>query len=182
MRTNLSLNGLTLITPNVIRDNRGYFYESYSKKLVPEYDFVQANHVLSLYGTIRGLHYQNVTKNCVGQAKLVRATKGAILDVAVDIRRDSPTLGKSFKLILSEDNRNQLLIPVGFAHGYVVLSDIAEIQYLCSNYYDSVTESGILWNDKDLNIDWPKLSNIILSDRDMKNKTFAEYLDSDHNR
>jgi len=118
-----------------------------------------------------------VSYRCPGQAKLVRATQGTILDVAVDIRRWSPTLGKHVMVELSQTNRNQLFIPVGFAHGYVAMSSVVEVQYLCSNFYDSIAESGIKWDDPDFDIKWP--SNVsIVSERDKTNPSFKDYLKS----
>lgn len=171
----LELNGLILIEPTAFHDDRGCFYESYSQKWLPNVEFKQANHVISVKSVLRGLHYQKVTPTCEGQAKLVRATRGIVIDVAVDIRKDSSTLGKWFAVELSEHNRRQLFIPVGFAHGYAVMTDIAEVQYLCSNYYDAETESGIAWDDPQINIDWP-LIDPLLSKRDQNNQSFADYL------
>ncbi len=174
----LELDGLKLITPDVYSDERGFFYESYSRHWFPEVEFVQANHAQSKCGVIRGLHYQAIKPRSPGQIKLVRVTCGKILDVAVDIRKQSPTLGKWIMVELSEENKQQLFIPIGFAHGYIAMSELVEVQYLCSNYYNKETESGIKWNDPDLNIAWPKLTiGPIVSKRDNENQSFKEYLE-----
>ncbi len=167
---------LFIIEPTVFADNRGFFYESYNAKKLLEagqdYDFIQDNHSKSSYGVLRGLHYQN---NPSAQTKLVRVTQGKVLDVVVDVRRGSPTYLQHFSLELSDENKLQLLIPRGFAHGFVVLSETCEFLYKCDNYYDKASEGGIAYNDPALNIDWriPQ-QDIILSEKDMQNP-FAEH-------
>ena len=162
---------LFIIEPTVFADNRGFFYESYNAKKLLEagqdYDFIQDNHSKSSYGVLRGLHYQN---NPSAQTKLVRVTQGKVLDVVVDIRKGSPTFLQHFSLELSDENKLQLLIPRGFAHGFVVLSETCEFLYKCDNYYDKASEGGISYNDPALNIDWriPQ-QDIILSEKDMQN-------------
>ncbi|MFZ9660472.1 MAG: dTDP-4-dehydrorhamnose 3,5-epimerase, partial [Chitinophagaceae bacterium] len=147
---------------------RGYFFESYNKKEFSnaglQYDWVQDNQSRSEYGVIRGLHYQH---DPYAQSKLVRVLTGKILDVAVDIRKGSPTYGNVYTIELSDENKRQLLIPRGFAHGFSVLSDIAEVLYKCDNYYDKSSEGSIIWNDSFLNIDW-KISTdqAIISEKD----------------
>lgn len=172
--TPLSLDGLIQITPRVFEDERGFFMESFRKTLFQEAgvdcEFVQNNHSRSKLGTIRGLHYQSSP----GQAKLVRCTRGKIWDVAVDIRPNSPTFGQWKGVELSEENFEMLFVPVGFAHGFAVLSETAEIQYKCSAYYNAETECGIAWDDADLAIEWP-VSVPILSARDQALPSFQEY-------
>ncbi|MDX2174916.1 MAG: dTDP-4-dehydrorhamnose 3,5-epimerase [Candidatus Sumerlaeia bacterium] len=168
----LDLPGLVLITPKVFEDERGFFLETYRKDQLLAagiaVDFVQDNHSKSRKGTVRGLHYQTSP----GQAKLIRCTKGAIWDIAVDIRPDSETFGKWVGVELSENNKQLIYIPIGFAHGFAVLSDEAEVQYKCSNYYDGATEAGIAWNDPEVAVDW-KVSAPILSVRDQNNPPLA---------
>ncbi|MGD1007483.1 MAG: dTDP-4-dehydrorhamnose 3,5-epimerase [Ignavibacteriaceae bacterium] len=166
------IEGLLVIHPNVFNDERGYFYESYSLKNYIEFgiDFnsVQDNISKSVKGVIRGLHYQVGTG---AQAKLCHAFKGTVLDVAVDIRFGSSTFGKYFALELSEENHIQLYIPVGFAHGFSVLSEGAIFHYKCSQYYSKPDERAILFNDSDLNIHW-KVTNPIVSEKDKLAKLF----------
>ncbi|KOP71891.1 dTDP-4-dehydrorhamnose 3,5-epimerase [Bacillus sp. FJAT-21945] len=156
-----------LFEPKVYKDNRGFFMESYNTKLFKaqgfSYNFIQDNHSLSMEsGTVRGLHYQ---LEPYAQTKLVRATRGAIYDVVVDIRNGSPTYGKWQGFILSEDNKRQLLVPKGFAHGYCTIVKNTEVEYKVDNYYTPDHDRGIYWNDPDLGITWPT-SNPILSDKD----------------
>lgn len=164
------INGVWLIQPLIIEDERGYFFESFKedefKKNVGDIDFIQENQSKSSYGVIRGLHYQ---KGEYAQSKLVRCVKGKILDVAVDIREGSPTFGKHVSAILTEDNHCQLFIPRGFAHGFSVLSDEAIVQYKCDNYYNKDSEGGVNILDKSLNIEWmiPE-EKMILSEKDLK--------------
>lgn len=160
--------GLFLLKPRVFEDSRGFFFESFNKKemdfLNIGYDWVQDNQSRSAYGVIRGLHFQ---QDPFAQAKLVRVLEGRILDVAVDIRKGSPTHGKVYAVELSEENRLQLLIPRGFAHGFSVLSPTAGVLYKCDNYYSNKHEGGIRVDDPDLNIDWKvPMSNAIISDKD----------------
>lgn len=172
--------GLVVLRPAVYKDERGYFMETHSlsrfKSNGLEYNFVQDNESLSSYGTLRGLHFQS---GSYAQAKLVRVVKGSVLDVAVDLRAGQPTFGKVFTFELNEDNKAQLLIPRGFAHGFVVLSEKAIFQYKVDNTYSPENESGILYSDLDLNIDWrvPK-SQIIISAKDQKWPTLKEYLNN----
>ena len=151
----LGLGDVTLITPKVFGDSRGFFMESYQKSTFVNNgikdDFNQDNHSKSTKGVLRGLHYQTNPK---AQAKLVRCSKGKIFDVAVDIRKNSPSFGKWVGEILSEENKNMLYIPAGFAHGFVVLSDEAELLYKATNEYSPENDRGIRWNDPDINIDW----------------------------
>jgi len=162
----LDIPGLVLIQPQVFEDGRGFFMETYK---IPDFaaaaidaNFVQENHSRSAGGVLRGLHYQNPP---FAQGKLLRVIKGEIFDVAVDIRKGSPTWGKWLGIILSEQNKNMLYIPAGFAHGFCVLSDIAEVIYKTTNLYSPESEAGIIWNDPDLNIKWP-VKDPILSEKD----------------
>ena len=164
------IDGVFIIKPKVIKDERGYFYESFSEKdfieNVGDVKFVQDNQSKSCYGVVRGLHFQN---DEYAQSKLVRCLKGVILDVAVDLRKDSSTYGKHVSAMLTEDNYQQLFIPRGFAHGFSVLSEEAIVQYKCDNYYNKDSEGGINPFDESLSIDWciPK-DKIILSEKDKK--------------
>ncbi len=170
------LEGLLIVRPRLFRDARGFFLESYNQETFNSagisIPFVQDNHSRSARGTLRGLHFQTHP----GQVKLVRCTLGAIWDVAVDIRPGSPTFGKHFGIELRPDDATMLFVPIGFAHGFVVLSEFAEVQYKCSNVYNPATEAGIMWNDPDLNVQWP-LNGIepLLSERDKTNPSFAEW-------
>lgn len=162
-----------LIEPTVFGDERGYFFESFSQKEFQEKVchtvFVQDNESKSKYGVLRGLHFQ---KPPFEQAKLVRVVRGKVLDVAVDIRRDSPSFGRHVSTELSEENKRQLFIPRGFAHGFAVLSEEVIFQYKCDNYYAPPYEGAILWNDPQLNIDWKLPAEaILLSEKDKKNPT-----------
>ncbi len=172
-----AIEGVYIIDPQVFKDNRGYFFESYSKRSFEKeglfYDFVQDNQSKSSYGTIRGLHFQ---KGEHAQAKLVRVLKGKVLDVAVDLRSSSPTYGKFVAVELSEENKLSLLIPRGFAHGFAVLSEEAIFTYKCDNFYSKEAEGGIRFDDKDLNIDWKiDLSKAILSEKDKYYPSFKEF-------
>jgi dTDP-4-dehydrorhamnose 3,5-epimerase len=163
---------LLIIEPDVFSDDRGFFLESFSKMRYDEaginHDFVQDNFSKSKKGTIRGLHYQIGDK---AQGKLCQVIEGEVLDVAVDIRFNSPTFGKYFSLILDSEKKIQLWIPPGFAHGFSVLSDEAIFSYKCTNYYSKAHERAILFNDPDLNIDW-KTSNPVVSEKDLKASLF----------
>lgn len=166
--TKTDIEGVVIIEPRVFADSRGYFFESFSHKeftqKVADTRFVQDNESLSTYGVLRGLHFQRPP---YAQAKLIRVVKGLILDVAVDMRKDSPTFGKYISLELSDENKRQLYIPKGMAHGLVVLSEEAIVNYKCDNYYDPESEGSILWNDPQLNIDWRLAAeDILLSDKD----------------
>lgn len=160
--------GLMVFEPRVFKDDRGYFFESYQRKTFAEAgittDFIQDNEAKSTFGILRGLHYQVPP---YAQAKLVRVVQGEVLDVVVDIRKNSPTYGKHYSIILSAENKKQLFIPRGFAHGYAVLSEEAIFCYKCDNYYSKAHEGGLRYNDPALNIDWKiDLEKAILSERD----------------
>ncbi|WP_211999755.1 dTDP-4-dehydrorhamnose 3,5-epimerase [Chitinophaga sp. HK235] len=163
------LPGLLVYEPKVFGDSRGYFFESYNANTFRdagiEYTFIQDNQARSTYGVLRGLHYQ---LEPYAQTKLVRVLEGKIIDAVVDIRKGSPTYGKSFTIELSAENKLQLLVPKGFAHGYAVISETAEVMYKCDNFYHKGSEGGIIYNDPDLNIDWGiELNNAIISDKDL---------------
>lgn len=165
---NTEIPEVKIIEPKIFADQRGYFFESFNQKLFEEKvcktSFVQDNESKSTYGVLRGLHYQLPP---FSQSKLVRAVKGIVLDVAVDIRKGSPTFGKYVAVELSEDNKKMLFIPRGFAHGFVVLSNEAIFQYKCDNFYSPQHEGSIIWNDPTLNINWGIEENkIILSEKD----------------
>ena len=162
------LEGVVIIEPQIFEDARGYFFESYSQQefnsKVRPVSFVQDNESRSAYGTVRGLHFQ---KGIHAQSKLVRAVCGRILDVAADIRRGSPTFGKYVAAELSADNRRQMFIPRGFAHGFSVLSESAVVQYKCDSLYCPASEGVVLWNDPELGIDWKVAAeDVILSEKD----------------
>lgn len=161
-----NLKGVYVIEPAIFEDERGHFLEAFREKKFQDqgliFRYVQDNISTSVRGVVRGLHYQ---KDPFTQAKLVMAVRGAILDVAVDIRRDSPTFGHHFSIELTDKNRRMMLIPPGFAHGFSVLSDETTVFYKCSGYYNKEHERGIRWNDPKLNIDW-KITDPIVSDKD----------------
>ena len=168
--------GLFVFEPKIFEDSRGYFFESYNEtnfsKLGITTRFVQDNESSSQYGVIRGLHYQ---LNPYAQAKLVRVLEGKILDVVVDIRKHSPSFGKSLAIELSAENKKQLYIPKGFAHGFSVLSDRAVVFYKCDQFYNKESEGGIRFDDPQLNIDWQlPLDSAIISDKDQKLPLLAE--------
>lgn len=168
---------LVVLKPKVHGDNRGYFTESFNAQIMEKHGlpttFLQDNQSFSKYGTLRGLHFQ------VGeyaQTKLVRVSQGKILDVAVDIRKDSPTYGQHRSIELSDENFEQLLVPKGFAHGFAVLSESAVVQYKCDKLYNPEHESGIIYNDPDLAIDWKlPVDKILLSEKDKALPSFADY-------
>ena len=167
------IEGVLIFEPKVFSDKRGYFFESFSQKefeqKVSETLFLQDNESKSTYGVLRGLHFQ---KPPFEQAKLVRVVSGKVLDVAVDIRRNSPTYGMHVSTELSGENKRQIFIPRGFAHGFVVMSEEVIFQYKCDNYYMPEYEGALLWDDPQLNIDWKlPMEDIILSDKDKKNPT-----------
>ncbi|WP_289860918.1 dTDP-4-dehydrorhamnose 3,5-epimerase [uncultured Muribaculum sp.] len=171
------LDDVTIIKPKVFTDSRGYFFESYSKREFDEkirpVDFVQDNESMSGYGVIRGLHFQ---KPPFSQSKLVRCVKGRVLDVAVDIRKGSPSYGKHFSIELSEDNHLMFFVPRGFAHGFAVLSEMAVFQYKCDNYYNPESEGGISIADTSLEIDWHiDPDRAILSDKDLRHVLFKDF-------
>jgi dTDP-4-dehydrorhamnose 3,5-epimerase len=160
---------LIIVIPAVFEDERGYFMESYNKNKLKELgidiDFVQDNQSFSKKGTLRGLHYQNPP---FAQTKLVRVLQGEIMDVAIDLRRDSSTYGKRFEMLLSAENKKQFLVPQGFAHGFAVLSETAIVMYKCDNYYNKASEGGIRYDDPKLNIDWGMdLKEAIVSEKDL---------------
>ncbi|MGI6776618.1 MAG: dTDP-4-dehydrorhamnose 3,5-epimerase [Acetivibrionales bacterium] len=165
-----NLKGVFMIEPEIFKDNRGYFMEVYNynefKSAGLTADFVQDNQSYSKKGVLRGLHYQKQYPQC----KLVRVIQGRIFDVAVDIRVESPTYKKWFGTVLSSDNRKQIYIPQGFAHGFLVLSEEAIIEYKCSGYYHPEDEGGIIWNDKAIGIEWPLdgIQEVVLSKKDME--------------
>lgn len=175
---NTPLPGCYLIKPAVFGDNRGYFYESFNEakfnRLIgSDVHFVQDNQSFSTYGVLRGLHFQ---KGIHAQAKLVRVLQGEVLDVVVDLRPDSPFFGKHYSVILSAENKLQLFIPRGFAHGFVVLSEEAEFFYKCDNYYNKESEGSVLFNDPALGIDWKLApSDIIVSAKDKESDSFAAF-------
>ena len=161
------LDGVIIIEPDVFGDNRGFFLESWNKKRMEEaglfYDFVQDNHSFSaLKGTLRGIHFQKGDK---AQAKLVRCVRGAVLDVVVDLRKDSPTFKQWEGVVLSEDNKKQFLIPRGFGHAFLTLTDNVEFLYKADNYYAPDSDCGIIWSDPDIGIKWG-IENPILSNKD----------------
>src|SRR4051812_11625996 len=169
------ISGLIIIEPPVFEDSRGYFFEAYNQKVFSENNigvqFVQDNQSRSSYGVIRGLHYQLAP---FAQAKLIRVLEGRILDVALDIRKGSPTFGHHFSLELSAENRKQLLVPEGFAHGFSVLSETATVLYKCNRFYHKESEGGILHNDPSLRIDWKiEKGKEIVSDKDAQLPRFA---------
>jgi dTDP-4-dehydrorhamnose 3,5-epimerase len=167
------LDGVVLLEPVVHGDERGFFVETYRRDLWAEHGvevgFVQHNHSRSAKGTLRGLHFQTEP----GQAKLLRCARGEIFDVAVDLRRDSPTYGQWEGHLLDDESHRQLFVPVGFAHGFAVLSDLADVTYLCSSTYDPATESGIAWDDPEVGIEWP-VGDPLVSERDRGAPTLAE--------
>lgn len=163
------IEGVYIIEPRVFHDSRGYFFEAWKQKEFDEHigpvDFIQDNESKSSYGVLRGLHYQ---KGEAAQAKLVRVIKGKVLDVAVDIRKSSPTFGHHVMAELSEENKKQFFIPRGFAHGFLVLSEEAIFTYKVDNVYAPQSEAGIRWDDPDLGIDWPiDPKEILMSEKDM---------------
>jgi dTDP-4-dehydrorhamnose 3,5-epimerase len=176
-RLETRLEGLVLIEPEVHGDERGFLIETYSREawaeLGVEVEFVQQNHSRSAAGTLRGLHFQTAP----GQAKLVRCARGRIFDVAVDLRRDSPSFGQWESHELDDRDHRQLLIPVGFGHGFCVLSELADVDYQLSSYYDPATEAGVVWDDPDIGVEWP-LGEPLLSDRDRSAPRLAEIADS----
>ena len=160
--------GLLVFDPKVFEDNRGYFFESYNKRIFSgegvEINFIQDNQASSSFGVIRGLHFQN---DPFAQTKLIRVLSGKIIDAVVDIRKNSPTYGKAYTIMLSAENKKQLLVPKGFAHGYSVISDTAEVFYKCDEFYHKETEGGIAWNDPALKIEWRiPTDKITVSDKD----------------
>lgn len=172
--TETKIKGVYLIDVKRYGDNRGYFMETYQEKAFREaglsYRFVQDNQSSSRKGVLRGLHFQKTHP----QAKLVRVLRGEVFDVAVDLRRGSETYGQWAGVLLSEENGRQILIPRGFAHGFVVVSDYAEFAYKCDDFYHPEDEGGLIWNDPDIGIVWPEVGEIVLSEKDKKNPTLAD--------
>ena len=170
------IKGGWVLTPKVFNDNRGYFFEAWKKSdfeaHVGKVDFIQDNESKSSYGVLRGLHYQ---KGEYSQAKLVRVIKGKVLDVAVDLRKSSPTFGKHVMVELSEDNKRQLFIPRGFAHGFLVLSPEAVFTYKVDNIYAPAHEASIRWNDPQIGINWPiDQKDVVTSPKDLEGKDFKD--------
>lgn len=170
------IEGVVIIEPRVFEDDRGYFFESFTEREfcaeVSDTRFVQDNEAKSSYGVVRGLHFQLPP---YAQSKLVRVAKGCILDVAVDIRKSSPTFGRYIAVELSSDNHRQIFIPRGFAHGYSVLSEEAVVEYKCDNYYAPQSEGAIAWNDAELAIDWQiPTDKVLLSTKDREHPSLAE--------
>jgi dTDP-4-dehydrorhamnose 3,5-epimerase len=162
--------GLLIFEPTVFEDSRGYFFESYNQKLFSEngieINFVQDNQAQSSFGIVRGLHFQ---MDPFAQTKLIRVLSGKIIDAVVDIRKNSPTYGNAYTIELSAENKKQLLIPKGFAHGYSVISETAEVFYKCDAFYRKESEGGILWNDPKLNIDWKvPVDKVLVSEKDAR--------------
>lgn len=172
---NTGIEGLWVIKPKVFADARGYFFESYNKDLFTQnglnLNFVQDNQSLSHKGVLRGLHFQNPP---FAQGKLVRVITGAVYDVAVDIRKDSPTYGKSFGAELTEENKMMMYIPEGFAHGFLTLKDNTIFSYKCTNFYNKASEDSIKWNDPTIGIKW-NVENPLLSEKDISGKDFKDF-------
>lgn len=170
-----TIDGLLIIKPDVFKDERGYFFESYNKERFAKaglnMDFVQDNESKSDKGVLRGLHFQ---KPPYAQGKLVRVIKGSVMDVAVDLRKESPTYGKWESVVLTEENKLQFWIPEGFAHGFVALEDNTIFNYKCTNVYNKESEGSILWNDPDINISW-NIDNPILSEKDKISPLFKNF-------
>jgi dTDP-4-dehydrorhamnose 3,5-epimerase len=176
-RGKTKLDGVVLVEPQVHGDERGFMVESYARgewgDLGVDVDFVQHNHSRSKKGTLRGIHFQTSP----GQAKLVRAARGSIVDVAVDLRKDSPTYGQWEAHVLDDEKHHQLFVPVGFGHGFAVLSDVADVTYQVSSLYDPATEAGIAWDDPDVGVDW-QVEEPLLSQRDKDAPRLSEIGDS----
>ncbi|MFJ5481827.1 dTDP-4-dehydrorhamnose 3,5-epimerase [Pectobacterium actinidiae] len=169
-----AIHGAKIIQPKVFGDARGFFLETFEKRRYQEMldidvDFVQDNHSRSSKGVLRGLHFQKTNP----QGKLVRVVRGEVFDVAVDIRQDSPTYGKWYGVLLSEENKTQFWLPPGLAHGFVVLSDSADFEYKCTDYYDPSDEGCLLWNDPEVGIEWP-ITAPLLSEKDKLGKLFKD--------
>lgn len=171
---NTFIEGLKILTPKVFGDARGYFMESYNHEKwfeILQTQFIQDNESASKKGVLRGLHFQ---KPPFSQSKLVRVVKGSVLDVVVDLRRNSPSFGQHYKIILTAENKKQFFIPEGFAHGFVALEDDTIFTYKCSNYYYPQSEGILLWNDETLNINW-EIEHPIISERDAKGTKFLDF-------
>ena len=173
--TKTDIQGLIIIEPQIFKDSRGCFFESWNtkkfKQLGISEDFVQDNQSVSSKGVLRGLHFQNPP---YAQAKLVRVIEGSVLDVAVDLRKNSPTYGKHVSVILSEQNNKSFFIPKGFAHGFLSLEDNTVVNYKCSDYYNKESEGSLLWNDEDLKIDW-QIDNPLVSEKDLQADLFKNF-------
>ncbi len=185
-RVETGIEGLVVITPTVFFDERGYFMETYNQKEFAEIGitktFVQDNQSCSKKGVLRGLHFQIDFPQC----KLVRVVNGCVYDVAVDLRKNSPTFGKYYGVVLSAENKKQFFIPSGFAHGFLVISDVAEFTYKCDDFYHPNDEGGLIWNDPDIAINWPiedvdGKRNLIFSEKDQKWPTLKELLAKNKN-
>ena len=179
MRTlDTRIEGLVHIEPAVFGDHRGFFAETFRAdawaQAGVDVDFVQDNHSRSKRGTLRGMHFQTSP----GQAKLVRCSRGSIVDVVVDLRRGSPTFGEWEAFVLDDETMRQLFVPVGFAHGFCVTSEVADVAYKCSNYYDPATEAGIAYDDPAIGIEWPTGIELIVSERDATAPTLAAVADT----
>lgn len=170
------IEGLLVLKPKVFEDPRGYFFECFNQKVLEEAglreNFVQDNQSLSQKGVLRGLHMQAPPH---AQGKLVRVIKGAVLDVAVDVRKKSPTYGKYFSIELSEQNKTMFWVPAGFAHGFLTLQDNTIFHYKCTNYYNKESEACVLWNDKDINVDW-NVETPLLSAKDVEGIPFKDFV------
>lgn len=183
-RIETGIEGLCIIEPTVFGDDRGFFFESYSKKDFEEvgipFEFVQDNHSKSKKGVLRGMHFQYENT----QDKLVRVVAGSVYDVVVDLRKDSATFGKWYGVVLSAQNKRQFFVPKGFAHGFLTLEDNTEFLYKCTDYYAPQYDSGILWNDKDVAVDWRlnefgiSEEELTLSEKDRKQQTLKEYIEN----
>lgn len=176
--TKTDIPGLIIIEPTVHGDNRGYFMETYNENDMKEAGvdvrFVQDNQSMSKKGVLRGLHFQKQFP----QGKLVRVIRGAVFDVALDLRKDSPTFGKWHGVELSAENKKQFYLPPGFAHGFLVLSDEAEFCYKATDFYHPNDEGGIMWNDPEIGVKWPEVDEILLSEKDKVNMTLKEFIES----
>ena len=172
-RLETELDGVVLLEPQVHGDERGFMVETYRRdawaELGVDVEFVQHNHSRSARGTLRGIHFQTEP----GQAKLVRCPRGRVFDVAVDLRRDSPTYGEWEAHVLDDEKHRQLFVPIGFGHGFAVLSELADVCYQVSSYYDPLTEAGIAWDDPDVGVEW-QVAEPLLSERDKNAPTLAE--------
>ena len=173
--TKTDIEGLIIIEPQIFKDSRGTFFESWNakkfKQLGINEDFVQDNQSVSSKGVLRGLHFQNPP---YAQAKLVRVLKGSVLDIAVDLRKNSTTYGKHVSVILSEENNKSFFIPKGFAHGFLSLEDNTVFNYKCSDYYNKESEGSLIWNDEDLKIDW-QIDNPLISEKDLQADFFKNF-------
>ena len=183
-RIETGIEGLCILEPTVFGDDRGFFFESYSKKDFEEvgipFEFIQDNHSKSKKGVLRGMHFQYENT----QDKLVRVVAGSVYDVVIDLRKNSPTFGKWYGVVLSAQNKRQFFVPKGFAHGFLTLQDNTEFLYKCTDYYAPQYDSGILWNDEDVAVDWRlnefgiSEEELTLSEKDKKQQTLKEYIEN----